>query len=143
MLPSFLSGGLDHLLLIHKHSPPQIFQNALCIVHSQCLVGSSSEAALVLHNVLLRQFLSHLGAENVPPEAIDVICIKVLFGTKTWVGGGGAQMFVWGCYGPPCPPCSAADVLNLFINWWPGAHAHICNQFCNKLQSTTLLSYKY
>ena len=50
MLPSsLLSGGLDHLLLSHTHTPTQIFQNALCIVHSWCLVGSSSEAALVPH----------------------------------------------------------------------------------------------
>ena len=47
MLPcSFLSGGLDHLLLSQTHTPTQIFQNTLCIVCSQRLEGSSSGGPL-------------------------------------------------------------------------------------------------
>ena len=126
---AFWNVGRVHLPLSHTHTPAQIFQNALCVVHwhkqySQCLVCPQSmqcnSRQLFRRScfiVLLRWFLSRLRAENVRSEVADNTDIVKYIGKCVFrhqnVGEGELRR-------PPAPPphlpySAAYAVLSNFL----------------------------
>ena len=110
---AFWNVGRVHLPLSHTHTPAQIFQNALCVVHwhkqySQCLVCPQSMQCKCRQLfrrscfiVFLRWFLRRLRAENVRSEVADNTDIVKYIGKCVFrhqnVGEGELRR-------PPAPP---------------------------------------